>query len=67
MSLNLTHKKHFKKTSKLFGPNKEERKQERKANRIITLDSGNEKKVELKLRTQKTSHKQSHSETSRRL
>ena len=31
----------------LFGPNEEERKQDRKANRIITLDGGNDKKVKL--------------------
>ena len=40
--------------------NKKTRKQERKANRIITLDSENSKKFELQHWSQKTSRKQNH-------
>ena len=65
-----THMKHlFKNTMICFNwkeaiwsltKKKKTRKQERKANRIITLDGENSKKVELQHWSQKTSRKQNH-------
>ena len=70
ISLN-THTQHFKtqefvKRSYLV-LNEEERKQERKANGIITLDGGNNKKVELSLKTKKLHTNKVTVETTKRL